>query len=99
MGVLDASTRTILQMARGLTVHGQIPEDDEDADACEDKEERVLRVRVRANAARLIEELLLPMLGLTQLSNYLSLKGSFSAVSKPNFVRKYALELGSNRIY
>ena len=26
-----------------------------------------------------------PMLGLTQLSNYLTLKGSFSAVSKPNF--------------
>ena len=31
-------------------------------------------------------------LGLTQLSNYLTLKGSFSAVSKPNFARKYALE-------
>ena len=28
----------------------------------------------------------------TQLSNYLTLKGSFSAVSKPNFARKYALE-------
>ena len=34
----------------------------------------------------------LPMLGLTQLSNYLTLKGSFSAVSKPTFARKYALE-------
>ena len=34
----------------------------------------------------------LPMLGLTQLSNYLILKGSFSAVSKPNFASKYALE-------
>ena len=33
------------------------------------------------------------MLGLTQLSNYLALKGSFSAVSKPNFASKYALEL------
>ena len=28
----------------------------------------------------------------TQLSNYLTLKGSFSAVSKPNFASKYALE-------
>ena len=35
---------------------------------------------------------LIPMLGLTQLSNYLTLKGSFSAVSKPNFASKYALE-------
>ena len=35
---------------------------------------------------------LLPMLGLTQLSNYLNLKGSFSAVSKPNFASIYALE-------
>ena len=33
-----------------------------------------------------------PMLDLTQLSNYLTLKGSFSAVSKPNFATKYALE-------
>ena len=33
-----------------------------------------------------------PMLALTQLSNYLTLKGSFSAVSKPNFASKYALE-------
>ena len=33
-----------------------------------------------------------PMLGLTQLSNYLTLKVSFSAVSKPNFASKYALE-------
>ena len=32
------------------------------------------------------------MLGLTQLSNYLTLKGPFSAVSKPNFASKYALE-------
>ena len=32
---------------------------------------------------------------LTQLSNYLTLKGSLSAVSKPNFASKYALELGS----
>ena len=31
----------------------------------------------------------------TQLSNYLTLKGSFSAVSKPNFANKYAFELGS----
>ena len=37
-------------------------------------------------------QLLEPMLGLTQLSNYLTLKGSFSAVSKPNFASKYALE-------
>ena len=36
-----------------------------------------------------------PMVGLTQPSNYLTLKGSFSAVSKPNFASKYALELGS----
>ena len=35
------------------------------------------------------------MLGLTQLSNYPTLKGSFSAVSKPNFASKYSLELGS----
>ena len=35
---------------------------------------------------------LLPMLGLTQLSNYLNWKGSFSAVSKPIFASKYALE-------
>ena len=34
------------------------------------------------------------MLALTQLSNYLTLKGSLSAVSKPNFASKYALELG-----
>ena len=33
-----------------------------------------------------------PMLALTQLSNYLTLKGLFSAVSKPNFARKYAFE-------
>ena len=33
-----------------------------------------------------------PMLALTQLSDYLTLKGSFSAVSKPNFASKYALE-------
>ena len=33
-----------------------------------------------------------PMLGLTQLSDYLTLKGSFSAVSKPNVASKYALE-------
>ena len=33
-----------------------------------------------------------PILGLTHLSNYLTLKGSFSAVSKPNFASKYALE-------
>ena len=34
-----------------------------------------------------------PMLGLTQqLSNYLTLKGSFSAVSKPHFASKYAFE-------
>ena len=32
------------------------------------------------------------MLGLTQLSDYLTLKGSFSAVSKPNFPSNYALE-------
>ena len=30
----------------------------------------------------------LPMLALTQLSNYLTLKGSFSAVSKPIFASK-----------
>ena len=34
----------------------------------------------------------IPVLALTQLSNYLTLKGSFSAVSKPNFASKYALE-------
>ena len=33
-----------------------------------------------------------PMLALTQLSNDQTLKGSLSAVSKPNFVSKYALE-------
>ena len=33
-----------------------------------------------------------PTLALTQLSNYLTLKGSFSAVSKPKFTSKYALE-------
>ena len=32
------------------------------------------------------------MSGLTQRSNSLTLKGSFSAVSKPNFASKYALE-------
>ena len=32
------------------------------------------------------------MLGLTQLANYLTLKGSFSAVSKPTFGAKYVLE-------
>ena len=32
------------------------------------------------------------MLALTQLSNYLTLKGSFSAVLKPNVASKYALE-------
>ena len=35
---------------------------------------------------------LAPMLALTQLSNYLTLKGSFSAVSTPMFASKYALE-------
>ena len=33
-----------------------------------------------------------PKLGLTQLSNYLTFMGSFSAVSKPNFATKYAME-------
>ena len=33
-----------------------------------------------------------PMLTLTQLYNFLTLKGSFSAVSKPNVASKYALE-------
>ena len=33
-----------------------------------------------------------PVLALTQLSNCLTLKGSFSAVPKPNVARKYALE-------
>ena len=33
-----------------------------------------------------------PMLGLTQLSNYLTLNGPFSAVSKPIFGSKHALE-------
>ena len=32
------------------------------------------------------------MLGLTQRSNYLTFKGSFSAVSKPYFANKYAVE-------
>ena len=32
------------------------------------------------------------MMALTQLSNYLTLKGSFSAVLKTNFASKYALE-------
>ena len=32
------------------------------------------------------------MLALTQISNYLTVKGSFLAVSKPNFASKYALE-------
>ena len=39
-----------------------------------------------------LPELARPMLVLTQLSNDLTLKGSFSAVSKPNFASKYALE-------
>ena len=34
----------------------------------------------------------LTMLALTQLSNYLTLKGSFSAVSKPTFTSNYAFE-------
>ena len=38
------------------------------------------------------EPFLQPMLGLTQLSNYLTLKGSFPAVSKPIFASEYALE-------
>ena len=38
------------------------------------------------------EEGYFAMLALTQLSNYLTLKGSFSAVPKPNFASKYALE-------
>ena len=33
-----------------------------------------------------------PILRLTQLSDYLTLKGSFSAVSKPTFASKHALE-------
>ena len=33
-----------------------------------------------------------PMLALSQLSNHRTLKGSFSAVSKPNFASKYAFE-------
>ena len=33
-----------------------------------------------------------PMLALTQRSNYLTLKGSFSAVSKTNFASEYVLE-------
>ena len=48
--------------------------------------------------ARLLEE---PMLGLTQLhvSNYLTLKGSFSAASKPKFASKYALESFRRDLY
>ena len=47
--------------------------------------------------ALLPEDLLLgvevtPMLTLTQLSDYLTLKGSFSAVTKPTFASKYELE-------
>ena len=37
-------------------------------------------------------EKIIPMLGQTQLSNYLTLKGSFSAVSEPNFASEYAFE-------
>ena len=54
-----------------------------------------LRVRGVVNAAigqalgQIVEW---PMLGPTQLSNYLTLKCSFSAVSKPNFASEYALE-------
>ena len=51
-----------------------------------------VEVAPRADKVRLATLELLPMLGLTQLSNYLTLKGSFSAVSKPNFASKYALE-------
>jgi len=38
------------------------------------------------------------MLAPTQLSNYLTLKGSFSAVSKPNFASKYAFETGTLKL-
>ena len=38
-----------------------------------------------------------PMWGLTQLSNCLTLKGSFSAVSKPDFARLSKYALGSSR--
>ena len=50
------------------------------------------RTQQREPGSALGPVLVIPMLGLTQLSNYLTLKGSFSAVSKPNFASKYALE-------
>ena len=40
-----------------------------------------------------------PMLAPTQLSNYLTLKGSFSVVSKPKFARKYALESSRRHLH
>ena len=45
-----------------------------------------------ADYVPLAEHAKIPMLGLTQPSNYLTLKGSFSAVSKQNVASKYALE-------
>ena len=51
-----------------------------------------VEVAPRADKVRLATLELLPMLDLTQLSNYLTLKGSFSAASKPNFASTYALE-------
>ena len=47
---------------------------------------------VAADRRRQAQSNLVPMSALTQLSNYLTLKGSFSAVSKPEFASKYALE-------
>ena len=57
---------------------------------------RRCRLPVGAGLRRRPRVRLVPTLALTQLSNYLTnyltLKGSFSAVSKPNFASKYALE-------
>ena len=50
------------------------------------------RAPLARSEARYFFDVLWPMLGLTQLSNCLTLKGSFSSVSKPNFASKYAFE-------
>ena len=64
------------------------------ADALEEGRQLALAEGLELQEAAVLQEVreAEPMLALTQLSNYLTLKGSFSAVSKPNFASKYALE-------
>ena len=60
-----------------------------------------VEVAPRADKVRLATLELLPMLGLTQLSNYLTLKGSFSVgwlVGKPDYPQKLKVPEGYEKI-